>query len=239
MHFQLSLVHILSCLLTIFAKVSQTIGTKNAAFLHPTFPTLALFFSGNQYAIIDASVQDRSQSLVFGPRFIGTDWPSLVQAGFASGVDAILPNSADNTTAYFFSDGKYALVKVAPPGGPQTSIIVDGPKDLSQWKALNGVGFKSVDGALTIPAGSNRAYVFSGDKYVHIDINPASGTKANTISIADGWRTLKTLGFTKDLDTVLPVPGAPEEAYFFKGDKYGRVANIVQGMHPSHQHDLK
>ena len=202
---------------------------KQAAFLHPTFPTLVLFFSGNQYVVVDAQGQDRNGSIVFGPRYIAEDYPSLVKAGFDSGVDAILPNPKDLTTAYFFSGGKYALVKVAPPGGPQLSILVDGPHDLSQWNQINLAGYKSVDAVLTIPSGGTSAYIFSGGTYFTADIDPASTNKVAVKSTATNWVSLKTLGFTENLTVVFPVPGEPLQAYFFKGNKYSGVGGIVHG----------
>lgn len=208
----------------------QNMTTKQAAFLHPTFPTLAIFFSGDKYAIIDAQFPDRSKNVVFGPRLIGTDWPALVEAGFETGVDAVVSNPRDNTTAYFFSGGKFALVKVAPPGG--TSTLVEGPKDLSQWKSLNEAGFKSVDAILTIPKDgqSGWAYVFSGENYVYLQIDPVNGSHERVLNIAREWPSLKTLGFAKDLGLAFPIPGTSKEAYFFKGSQYSGVGNIIHGI---------
>ena len=208
----------------------MSLGVKQAAFLHPTFPNLVLFFSGNQYVIIDAQVQDRNKNILFGPRYIAQDWPALVMAGFDSGVDAILPDPKDPTTAYFFSDGRYALVKVSPPGGPQLSTIVDGPHNLSQWKAINKAGYRRVDGVFTITSGgAYYAYVFSGDTYISVDIDPASDRSWSVRKISTEWTSLNTLGsaFVQDLSVVFPAPGDPRQAYFLKGDKYCLVGGIV------------
>ena len=202
---------------------------KQAAFLHPTFPTLVIFFSGNQYVVVDAKGEGRNGSIVFGPRFIAEDYPSLVRAGFDSGVDAVLPNPKDLTTAYFFSGGKYALVKVAPPGGPQLSTLIDGPHDLSQRNQINLAGYKSIDAVLTIPSGGTQAYIFSGDTYITSDIDPASTGNVKVASIAAVWASLDTLGFAENLTVAFPVPGEPLQAYFFKGDKYSGVGNIRRG----------
>ena len=206
------------------------LNLKQAALLHPTFQTLVSFFSGNQYVIVDASIQGRNSNIVFGPRSIAEDYPSLATAGFDCGVDAILPNPKDLTTAYFFSDGKYALAKVAPPGSPQLSTLVDGPHDLSQWNQIKLAGYKSVDAVLTIPSGGSQAYIFSGDTYITSDIDPASKGTVTVRNTATNWASLKTLGFAENLTVAFPVPGEPLEAYFFKGDKYSGVGNILRGM---------
>ena len=210
---------------------------KQAAFTHPTFPNLILFFSGNQYVIVDAQAQDRNKTILFGPRYIAQDWPSLVKAGFDSGIDAVLPNPKDTTTAYVFSDGRYALVKVVPPGGPQLSTLIDGPYSLTNWKALKEVDFKTVDAVL--PNRGNWAYIFSGDCYINAEVDP-NGTYHSWHYISGYWDSLKTQGFTQDLGTITSVPGtAGNDAYFFKGDKYAHVTNIVVGMYPKIEHNRK
>ena len=205
------------------------LNLKQAALLHPTFQTLVSFFSGNQYVVVDAQAQGRNGNIVFGPRYIAQDYPSLVKAGFDSGIDAILPNPKDLTTAYFFSGGEYALIKVTPPAGPQLSTIIDGPHNLSLWNQINRAGYKSVDAVLTIPSGGNQTYIFSGDTYITSDIDPSSTGDVIVRNIADNWVSLKTLGFGEGLTAVFPVPGEPQQAYFFKGGQYSNVGDIVRG----------
>ena len=202
---------------------------RQAALLHPTFPSLVLFFSGNQYVIVDAQTENRNPTIQFGPRFIAQDWPSLIKAGFDKGIDAILPNPKDRNTAYFFSDGKYILATVAPPGGPQLSNLLDGPNPLSQWKSLNTIGFTTVDAVLSLS--TKYAYVFNGDSYNYIEVDPTVDALNAPGKIARHWSSLTTLGFTENLGVVFPVGNTPTEAYFFKDDKYSLVGGIVVGTH--------
>ncbi|KAK7685482.1 hypothetical protein QCA50_011346 [Cerrena zonata] len=200
-----------------------------AAFQHPTFPDLAFVFYGAQYVIIDARLTGRNRNILFGPRSIRLDWPALAQAGFSTNVDAVLPNPHDKTTAYFFSGSKWALLRVSPPGSPQSALLVDGVKDFKDWKSLKEAQFNHIDAVLPITVGSdpNWAYIFSGDNYVSIQIDPVNGSRGNVRSIADQWGSLNKLGFGRSLDTILPVPGRPHEAYFFKGAKVSRIGNII------------
>ncbi|CAL1698866.1 unnamed protein product [Somion occarium] len=66
-------------------------------------------------------------------------------------------------------------------------------------------------------------------KYLWAYVDPAA-TDGRALSIADNWRSLKSVGLNDSFDVVLPVPGAPTDAYFFKGDKYVRVTAIVPGQ---------
>jgi hypothetical protein len=171
-------------------------GTVNAVLPNPQNPKKeAYFFCGDQYALINITSDDY---IVNGPKSIANNWPSLRQAGFSDGVDAVLPNPKQSKEAYFFCKDRYVLINIRP--GSTGDYIVNGPKSIGDnWPSLRQAGFADgVDAALPNPRKSEEAYFFCGDKYALINIKPGStgdyivnGPK----NISENWPSLRAAAF--------------------------------------------
>lgn len=135
--------------------------------------------------------------------------------------------------AYWFKDKQYVRIGGINPGTTDDHIIT-GPKSITDfWPSLKQAGFHDVDSVLPMPG--NEAYFFCKDQYVRVgkiipgttDDYVITGPK-NTM---DYWPSLKKAGF-KTINAVMPI--GPEEAYFFCGNQYCRVAGIKPGTTEDH-----
>lgn len=178
------------------------------------------FFTANQFVRIKVVPATKDDVILNGPKTIITEWPSLKKAGFAK-VDAVLPSPNGNGETYFFSDDKYALIKVIPE--TNNDFIINGPhKTLDMWPSLREAGFSKLDAVLPIFNESDEAYFFSGTRYARIKFRPGStndfivnGPKV----ITNEWPSLRKAGFST-VDVAFHSPKNNGEAYFFNGDKY-------------------
>ena len=87
------------------------------------------------------------------------------------------------------------------------------------------------------PSEPGRAYFFSANRYVLIDVAPASASTADVSDIVEkpetivrGWPSLVVDAGFPSVDAVLPVPGNPSEMYFFCGSRYTRLSSLPNGM---------
>ncbi|KAG8742106.1 hypothetical protein FRC12_015443 [Ceratobasidium sp. 428] len=133
-------------------------------------------------------------------------------------------NIANSNQTYFFKGDKYVKIHWTP--GSTDEGISYGPTEfVKEWASLKETGFTQIDGILPIPGHDYRAYFFSGSKYARIEYVPgAPGDKiiGAVRSISDGWPSLAKAGFDR-VDGALLVPGKPDEAYIFSGEKYARI----------------
>lgn len=79
----------------------------------PTNSNRAYFFCANRYSVININPGTTYDTIAWGPKSIADSWPSLWQAGFSGGVDAVLPNPRNNKEMYFFCKTRYALINIA------------------------------------------------------------------------------------------------------------------------------
>lgn len=135
--------------------------------------------------------------------------------------------------AYFFHGKQYARIGGIKPGTTDDHIIT-GPKEtMSYWPSLKKAGFSTIDCVLPIPG--DEAYFFCNEQYVRVGkIIP--GTTDDYIitgpkKTMDFWPSLKKCGFEK-IDAVMPI--GPQEAYFFCGHQYARIAGIAPGTTDDH-----
>ncbi|KAI0676608.1 hypothetical protein C8Q78DRAFT_1065378 [Trametes maxima] len=197
--------------------------------LHPSDKGRAYFFCGNRYAAINIAPGSNDDTIAWGPKSLVDNWPSLGQAKFTGGVDAVLPNPRNGQEMYFFCMEQYALINIRP--GTTSDYIVNGPKNtVGEWPSLRQAGFKTVDAVLPNPANSDEAYFFSGERYALINIKPGSNDDYivnGPKNIVSEWPSLRKAGF-KTVDAVLPNPSNSAEAYFFSGEQYALI-NIAPG----------
>ncbi|CAE6457647.1 unnamed protein product [Rhizoctonia solani] len=170
-----------------------------------------------------------SKDMISKPVPIAADFPPTTANLPSTTIVPALPNFTINTETGVSLNGntgdKYVKIKWTP--GTATEEISYGPTEfVKEWASLKETGFSQVDAILPIPGHDHRAYFFSGDKYARIEYVPgAPGDKilGGVRSIADNWASLKKAGFDR-VDSALPVPGKPNEAYFFSGIKYIRIS---------------
>ncbi|KIM41606.1 hypothetical protein M413DRAFT_27916 [Hebeloma cylindrosporum] len=178
------------------ALLRARFGNVDAILPNPASWVEAYFFLGTQYALINTSAGSTGDYIRNGPKSIANEWPSLNQAGFAT-VDAVLPNPADKSQAYFFSGTRYALIKINP--WSNDDYIAIGPNFIAdEWPSLRKAGFTTIDLALTNPANTDEAYFFSGSRYVLINVKPGSNNDYivdGPKPVADNWSSLKKAGF--------------------------------------------
>ncbi|CAE6489651.1 unnamed protein product [Rhizoctonia solani] len=133
-------------------------------------------------------------------------------------------NITGRNETYFFQGDRYIRYKWTP--GTTDDEITYGPTEThKEWASLKEAGFGWIDTVLPIPGHDHRAYFFCGDKYARIEYVPAApGDKilGGVRPIKGNWLSLDKAGFTS-LDGALPVPGRPDEVYFFSGLQYIRV----------------
>jgi len=151
------------------------------------------FFSGEDYALINADPRTPNDVVIDGPKNIITEWPSLRNAGFKA-IDAVLLNPMNSEQAYFFRGEQYALIHILK--GPNKDYIVDGPKPM--WPCLKDAGFEEIVMILPNLSNANEAFVFSRSEYALISIgrdasdnHVVEGPKAIHI----GWPSLRQVNF--------------------------------------------
>lgn len=206
-------------------------GNGRAAFEEPSI-NQAYFFKDGRYARVKYTPATPIEEITYGPTQVAEHWKSLASAGFEV-VDAAfaIRDPGHEGEHYFFSGTQYVRIKFTP-GTPDEELL-NGPTDIvSGWASLDEAGFSKVDAVLPITADGveGEAYVFSGDSYVRIKVNPGVHRGDNIVygpaKIADQWPSLVKAGFGEGIDAVLTAsaqPGYEDQAYFFKGDEYVRV----------------
>ncbi|KAG8722524.1 hypothetical protein FRC08_001038 [Ceratobasidium sp. 394] len=125
---------------------------------------------------------------------------------------------------YFFSGEMYARIDCTPD---QRDSVVYGPAEfLHDWKSLRDAGFSQIDAILPIPDQINEAFVFSGTKFCQIrylvDHNDDE-LLVGADSITSRWSSLANADFHY-VDGAIVVPGTTNQAYFFSGSRFCRVA---------------
>ncbi|KAB8212536.1 Hemopexin [Aspergillus parasiticus] len=207
----------------------------NAAFFHQDIEE-AYIFAGGRYARIKWTPYTSKEERTWGPSLISDDWPGITEAGFNT-IDAVLPIQGVTTEFYFFSNGRVARVQVIP--GEEDEIVEDPLSITDKWKSLNRAGFHTIDAAMLVPGGENEAYLFSGEKYVRIDVVNDKVTYGPA-NLNDKWPGLAQQGLTS-VDAAIPVPNAKVdgETYFFIGTQYvrnqvvrGASDKVTWGAHP-------
>lgn len=132
-------------------------------------------------------------------------------------------NITGRDESYVFQGDRYIRYQWTP--GTTKDKITYGPTEThKEWASLEEAGFGWIDAILPIPGHDHRAYFFCGDKYVRIEYVPgAPGDKilGGVHPISD-WPSLVKAGFSS-IDGALPVPGKPDEVYFFSGQQYCRT----------------
>lgn len=179
------------------------------------------FFAGARFAPINLSMTNNLADTIGegGVQNMITAWPGLHKAEF-TGIDAILPVPNSDEAWFFFRD-KYARVKL---GGDRT--LMAGPTSINgAWDSLTQAGFDAVDAILPSYNGNNQAYVFRGNRYICIQVDPATLKDSLLFTpktIANEWASLRAANFDR-VDAILPSPRGNGETWFFKGDQYVRI----------------
>ncbi|KAL4815848.1 Hemopexin [Aspergillus spinulosporus] len=130
--------------------------------------------------------------------------------------------------AYFFGGRRYARIEFTP--GSSGEKITFGPAAIAdRWPSLRSIGFGTIDAILPIDGSQDEGYYFFGARFARIKLVPSSDDD----TVVDGpWVITQKLGSLSKagfdtIDTALPVPGAPGEAYIFRGVNYVRI-NVDQ-----------
>ncbi|CAE6347107.1 unnamed protein product [Rhizoctonia solani] len=152
----------------------------------------AYFFSGDKYARIEYVPGTANDKILGGVRPLKGNWLSLDKAGFKH-VDGALLVPGKTDEVYLFCEEQYVRIKFTE--GQINDELLDGPKAITTgWSAT---GFKSIDTIIPRPDNEKNAYLFSGDKYVQIEV--AVGGKDKLVSdqrdVASYWPSLHKAGF--------------------------------------------
>ncbi|KAG9126958.1 hypothetical protein FRC07_001257 [Ceratobasidium sp. 392] len=135
---------------------------------------------------------------------------------------------------HFFHGEMYARVNWVPG---QRDIVAYGPTEFSNdWKSLRDAGFSQIDAILPIPDQVCAAFVFSGTKFCRIRYLVGQGDDellTRVASITSYWSSLTKAGFDY-IDGAMVVPGSGNQAYFFSGTRFCRVAFHV-GLNESNE----
>ncbi|KAF8873095.1 hypothetical protein CPB85DRAFT_601553 [Mucidula mucida] len=150
--------------------VQANFGYVDAVLLNPNNQQQMYFFFRKKCARIHIKSGQTDEHIIDKPKNISTEWPSLKKAGFHT-VDAVLPHPSHKHKVCGFSGEWYVLIHYNfQPGGNQ-DYIVSGPTLITaQWPPLKEANFKTVDTILVHPTDVQKAYVFSGDQYVLIEM---------------------------------------------------------------------
>ncbi|MER6099974.1 ribosome-inactivating family protein [Streptomyces sp. NPDC001728] len=135
-------------------------------------------------------------------------------------VGAVMEEEAE---VHFFCCDSCAAVDLSLTRG-RGDLLINVVSTSEEWTALRECRFSSwIDAVLPYPGSRNRAYFFSGDQYALIEFS-TEPTQSKVVSgprsIAEGWRSLRQLGFSTGVDAVLPASTEGSGAYFFRGDQY-------------------
>ncbi|KAI9930797.1 hypothetical protein MW887_011555 [Aspergillus wentii] len=119
-----------------------------------------------------------------------------------------------------WSATRYARIQCR--AGDDDSMISGPLKIRDRWPSLNKSNIGRVDAVCPVPGNNRRIYVFSGAKYVKLELNP--DTLVDTLAteptpITDGWKTLGRAGFDR-IDAAMVVPGTEDNIYFFRGKEW-------------------
>ncbi|CAE6417055.1 unnamed protein product [Rhizoctonia solani] len=151
----------------------------------------AYFFCGGNYARIEFTPGGGDKIVGSGVHTIEGAWPSLKKAGFKHVDGALLvPGRADE--AYIFSGEQYCRVKFKE--GQTDDELIGGPRDIAGvWSAS---GFKTIDTIIPRPGNDANAYLFCGDNYAQVKVNPGGSDElVGRHTCAGGWPSLHKAGF--------------------------------------------
>ncbi|QRV83810.1 hemopexin domain protein [Ceratobasidium sp. AG-Ba] len=131
---------------------------------------------------------------------------------------------------YCFKGNKYAKIDWTIDYADQH--VSSPPSEFTRdWASLEEVGFTHIDAILPTSGSEHKAYCFSGSRCVCIGFTPGGGEDriyGSVLSITEGWKSLAKAGFDR-VDAALLVPDSKDQAYFFNGGRYCRVA-FREGM---------
>ncbi|KAG9098173.1 hypothetical protein FRC06_006678 [Ceratobasidium sp. 370] len=125
---------------------------------------------------------------------------------------------------YFFNGEMYARVDCTPG---QRDNVMHGPAEFAtDWKSLRDTGFSQIDAILPIPDQVDEAFVFSGTKFCRIRYlvdHDDDELLTEVHPITPHWSSLTKAGFNY-VDGAMVVPATTNQAYFFSGSRFCRVA---------------
>ncbi|MHA4817158.1 protein kinase domain-containing protein [Streptomyces aculeolatus] len=183
--------------------------------------------------------------LVDGP-LDQTGWEtSQGEYGFTGEINAVMPAPIDENQRWFFSGTEYVRVKFKNVDITQGEPVWGAWGELDKWSSLEETGFTEyIDAVMQVPNHENQYWVFSGDKYLRLDIIDGETTdelKSGPRPQTDWKSSLVKAGFTGKIDAVMQVPNHENQYWVFSGDEYIRLeaendetdkATLVSGPHP-------
>jgi len=133
---------------------------------------------------------------------------------------------------YFFSGSEYWRYDWALGGVTLDRVdltkyprSIAGPADPALRRWWPGLFSSGIDAAFCWRNG--KVYLFSGDRYVRYDARLDAVDPGYPRSIGDNWKGVRAAGFDKDIDAALHWGNG--QVYWFKKDKYLRLANTSTG----------
>jgi uncharacterized protein YneR len=151
------------------------------------------FFFGDQYLRYDIEA-DRVDPEY--PRPVAKNWPGMVEAGFASKVDAAV--NWGNGKVYFFLGDKYLRYDIgADSVDPGYPLPIAG-----NWPGMAEAGFANKVDAV-VNWGNGKVYFFLGDQYISYDIFADHVDPAYPRAIAEDWPGLTDAGFGGGVDAII------------------------------------
>ncbi|QRV75854.1 hemopexin domain protein [Ceratobasidium sp. AG-Ba] len=183
------------------------------------------FFDNDKYVWCNWTPGKYDDNIGWGPTH--WDWVALIETKFPR-VDAILPCPGEVNRGYFFCGDQYARIQFTPRDGKNQKLL-GGVRPLSEWHSLVKAGFDRVDAAMIVPGTTDQAYFFSRNEFCRVSFKEGSAAPDELLEgpflIRERW---PNLGF-KTIDTIIPDPSSPNQAYVFSGDKAARIALVVGG----------
>ncbi|QRW04761.1 hemopexin domain protein [Ceratobasidium sp. AG-Ba] len=202
------------------------VGRAAVNFIHGD-KTTTYFFKDGEYVRVQWTPGSNDDRVTFGPAKITDHWKALSDAGFGR-VDAILPIAGKENRAYFFCGGEYARIQYTPGDGPEGQIL-GGVRSLNNWRSLATAGWDCVDAAILVPGTMDQAYFFSRNEFCRVSFKEGSGSADELLEgpylIQQRW---SNLGF-QTIDTIIPSPSSPNQAYVFSGGFAARIELVVGG----------
>lgn len=166
----------------------------------------AYLFKGSSYVRYDRLANRTDAGY---PRPIAAHWNGMAAAGFADGLDAVLPWFGSRL--YFFKGNSYVRYDL------DTDRVAAGyPKPIAgNWPGLDRHGF-ATDLDAAVNWGNESAYFFKGSQYLRYDMlaDVVDGPR----DIGSVWSGFTEAGFGSDIDSC--VPWYDGKAHFLKGTKY-------------------
>ncbi|WP_407547817.1 protein kinase [Streptomyces sp. Pv4-95] len=151
---------------------------------------------------------------------------------FTHRIDAVM-QTPDNKNRYWaFSGDQYILIEIADGGGARGRL--SDPKPLTSWASFADLpGFSHrIDAVMQSPDNPHHYWVFSGNRYILIDVSDGS----HTDTLVTGPRPLKewkkSFGdlprFSQGIDAALQDPDDPHRYWVFSGGQYV-VIDVAEG----------